>query len=122
MAGQEEQADLVNSVTEEEPEQEKEVAQTEPVTLDSQVSAGSARSADEVLEMSEDERTRGALANYGKLDKQVGLSWEKLDFAVQDKTQSNNQKLILSDISGFVEPGKVLCILGPVCIFTLTFL
>ena len=54
-----------------------------------------------------------SLSNYCQIEQSVGLSWKELDYTVKDKNNNGVEKKILNGISGYVEPGKVLCILGP---------
>ena len=54
-----------------------------------------------------------SLSNYCQIDQSVGLSWKELDYTVKDKNNNGIEKKILNGVSGYVEPGKVLCILGP---------
>eukprot|EP01083_Nonionella_stella_P274608 932227_1 len=54
-----------------------------------------------------------SLTSYSQLQQSVGLTWKNLTYTVKDKNNSGETKQILTSISGYVEPGKVLCILGP---------
>lgn len=59
----------------------------------------------------DDNSNEDTLDHISKLKQSVGLTWKNITYSVND---DNKKKTILSEISGYVEPGKVLCILGPV--------
>lgn len=58
-------------------------------------------------------RTTASSLHLKTLSQSVGLTWKNLTYSVKDKHNKGQTKTLLSDISGYVEPGKVLCIMGP---------
>eukprot|EP01084_Bolivina_argentea_P188612 324644_1 len=71
--------------------------------------------AEEIIEMKiqKNANANKSLTSYSQLQQSVGLTWKNLTYTVKDKNNSGETKQILTSISGYVEPGKVLCILGP---------
>eukprot|EP01084_Bolivina_argentea_P038485 71157_1 len=50
---------------------------------------------------------------YSKIENSVTLSWKNITYTTASQNNKQSSKRLLHNIGGYVQPGKVLCILSP---------